>query len=113
MNECLFCKIINNQIPAQKVFENEEVCAFKDINPQAPIHILIVPKTHISRVENLSNSDTDVIGKTLYYASVIAKEQGLNSGYRLVINNGEDGLQTVEHIHIHLLGGKKLGWPPC
>lgn len=113
MSDCLFCKIINGEIPSEKVFENDDIYAFKDISPQAPTHILVVPKVHISQVEEMKASDSEIIGKAIYYATVIAKEQGLNNGYRLVINDGKEGLQSVPHIHIHLLGGKKLGWPPC
>jgi histidine triad (HIT) family protein len=106
----LFTRIINREIPADIVYEDDHVVAFRDISPQAPVHILIVPRTEISGVAEVPDT-----GDHLYLlnaARVIAEAEGLTDGYRLVINQGEDGGQAVSHLHVHLLGGRKLGWPP-
>jgi len=112
MNDCLFCKIIEGEIPSQKVYEDNDVFAFRDINPKAPHHILIVPKTHIDRIENLQKSHSELMGKLILTAKKIGDELTLKSGYRLVFNNGPDSGQEVEHIHLHLLAGRKFTWPP-
>jgi len=110
---CLFCRIIAKQIPADILYENEKVLAFKDINPQAPVHILIIPKKHISRISDLEESDKDIISELIFIAKKLAEEKGIaESGYRLVLNNNKDAGQAVFHIHLHLLGGRKLSWPP-
>lgn len=107
MDDCLFCKIIRGEIPGDKVFENDKVFAFRDIHPQAPVHILIVPKTHVANV--LEGSDAGVVGDVIAAAAQIAREQGLaENGFRLITNCGRDGAQSVNHLHFHLLGGKKL-----
>ena len=111
MDNCLFCKIINKEIPSGKVYEDEEVFAFNDINPQAPVHILIVPKTHIATTEDLDENNSAIIGKLALTASKIAKDMKLE-GYRLVINCNEIAGQSVFHIHCHLLGGRPMSWPP-
>lgn len=111
MSKTIFTKIINKEIPAKIVFEDEHVLAFEDINPQAPVHILVIPKLEIARVANCNDNDATLLGKLLLTAARIAKEKNMD-GYRLVINNGQDGGQTVEHIHVHLLGGRQLLWPP-
>jgi histidine triad (HIT) family protein len=111
MDNCLFCKIINRKIPADIVFEDEEVLAFNDISPQAPSHVLIIPKAHINTLEDIDESNSALIGKLIHTASKIAKELKLE-GYRLVLNCNEIAGQSVFHIHCHLLGGRPMGWPP-
>jgi len=105
--DCLFCKIIAGDIPSTKVYEDETVFAFRDINPQAPTHILIVPKRHIARAGELTEADASLVGHIFAVAAQIAKSEGLES-FRVVTNSGEDAGQTVAHLHFHLLGGKKL-----
>ena len=113
MNECLFCKIINGEIACKKVYEDEEIIAFYDINPQAPEHILIVPKKHIESISKMEESDIALVGKLFYCAKNIAVEKRFKeSAYRLVINNGSLAGQAVFHLHLHLLGGRKMNWPP-
>lgn len=112
MESCLFCKIIKGEIPSKKVYEDEYVFAFYDINPQAPVHVLIIPKKHIPRLENLQEEDCQTMGKLMVATKKIADLLGLTDGYRAVFNNGFNGGQEVEHIHLHLLGGVKMGWPP-
>lgn len=113
MDDCLFCKIIAGDIPSDIVFENERLIAFKDINPAAPIHILIIPKIHLSTLNDLQTEHTELMGELIYTASQIAKQVGIaEDGYRIGFNCNEDGGQTVFHIHLHLLGGRKFGWPP-
>lgn len=109
---CLFCRIIRGEIPARKVMEDSECLAFWDIQPQAPVHILILPKQHVSRLSEVQESGAALLGKLLAAAGRIAREQKLDSGYRVVVNCGPDGGQAVEHLHLHLLGGRKMSWPP-
>ncbi len=109
----LFEKIIARQIPARIAYEDDSVLAFHDINPQAPVHVLIVPKKLIPRVAAATGEDAAVLGHLLLKAAHIARDLGIeNSGYRLVVNNGRDGGETVPHLHCHLLGGRALAWPP-
>ena len=108
MENCLFCKIINGEIPTNKVYEDDEILAFKDINPKAPVHILVIPKKHISSAKEIEEEDETLIGKMFTVINKIAKEFDLENGYRVVNNCGEDGGQEVMHLHFHLLGGKKL-----
>ena len=109
----LFEKIIHRQIPAQIVYEDDQILAFRDINPQALIHILLVPKKVIPRIGEARPEDQQVLGQLILKAAEIARTVGVgDSGYRLVINNGPDGGETVPHLHLHLLGGRPLGWPP-
>lgn len=108
MENCLFCKIINGEIPSNRVYEDEEILAFKDIKPLAPVHILIIPKKHISSANDLKEEDEKVIGKIFTVINKLAKEFKLDNGYRIVNNCGKDGGQEVMHLHFHLLGGKKL-----
>lgn len=111
MNNCLFCKIIAGEIPCDKVFENASVFAFRDINPQAPQHILIIPKQHIATTND--TDDVMLMGELIITAKNIAKELGVaDNGYRLNINCGNDGGQEVGHIHLHLLAGRQMSWPP-
>lgn len=107
---CLFCAIIKKEIPSEIVYEDIDLVVFKDINPKAPVHILIVPKKHIPTINDLAENDIELMGKLIYQAKIIAKEQGISeSGYRLVFNCGRDAGQIVAHIHLHLLGGASLG----
>ncbi|MGA2832151.1 MAG: histidine triad nucleotide-binding protein [Terracidiphilus sp.] len=109
---CLFCKIIDGTIPSKAVYEDELCYAFADIHPQAPVHVLVAPREHIASVDDIDKSDGLLLGHLLWAASEIAREKGLAKGYRLVVNAGEDGGQTVDHLHVHLLGGRSLTWPP-
>ncbi len=111
MDSCLFCKIINRKIPADIVFEDDEVLAFNDISPQAPSHLLIIPKVHVSTLEEIDESNSALVGKLIHAASKIAKDLKLD-GYRLVLNCNEIAGQSVFHIHCHLLGGRPMEWPP-
>ncbi|SRR5581483_3622980 len=109
--ETVFSKIISREIPADIVFENDDVIAFRDINPQAPVHVLIVPKKWVKGIESADSSDK--LAELLLAAAQIARDEGVDRrGYRLVINSGADGGQTVDHLHVHLLGGRKMHWPP-
>ena len=109
----IFTKIINKEIEANIIYEDNEVLAFEDINPQAPTHILIIPKKEISTINDIENEDASLIGKLVLIAKNIAQEKGIDSsGYRLVMNCNEHGGQTVFHIHMHLIGGRQLIWPP-
>jgi histidine triad (HIT) family protein len=113
MSEDLFLKIIKREIPADIVYETEKVLAFKDVNPQAPIHILIIPKTHIRTVNDIEPENAGLIGDLYLAAKEIARKEGLaDDGYRLVMNCNEAAGQTVFHIHLHLLGGRAFSWPP-
>lgn len=106
--DCLFCKIIAGEIPSTKVFEDEKILAFRDINPQAPSHILIIPKEHIGGVDELNENNSAVVAHIFAKIAEIAKNEGLENGYRVVSNVGEDGGQTVRHLHFHIIGGAKL-----
>jgi histidine triad (HIT) family protein len=113
MADCLFCKIIRREIPATLVYEDERVAAFNDINPQAPTHVLIVPKRHIETLNELGTEDDRLVGELVRRAAAIAGERGLSAGgYRTVFNTNRDAGQTVFHIHLHLLGGRAMAWPP-
>jgi histidine triad (HIT) family protein len=110
-NDCLFCRIIRMEIPATLVFEDEHCVAFRDINPQAPVHVVIIPREHVSSLNEAH--DAAMIGRLSLAAARIAREQGIaESGYRTVINTNRDAGQTVFHVHLHLLGGRDMGWPP-
>jgi len=110
---CLFCKIIAKEIPADIVYEDEHVLAFRDINPQAPSHLLVIPKQHIATLNDLGEADAATVGRLSLAAAALAKQLGFaDSGYRSVMNCNQHGGQTVFHIHLHLLGGKAMGWPP-
>ncbi|MEE1012696.1 MAG: histidine triad nucleotide-binding protein [Clostridia bacterium] len=111
--DCLFCKIIAGEIPSTKIYEDEQVYAFLDIDPQAPTHIILIPKEHIPSANALTDGNAAVVGHIFAVAAKLAKEQGFaEKGYRIVNNCGEDGGQTVGHLHFHLLAGRNLGWPP-
>ena len=112
-NDCLFCKIVTGEIPTIRVYEDEHVLAFNDINPQAPQHILIIPKKHIAGVDALEEGDIHVVGEMIYAAKKIAQDKNVKEGsYRLVFNNGKLSGQAVFHIHLHLLAGRAMHWPP-
>lgn len=110
--DCLFCKIAAQQIPAKLVYEDAEVFAFADINPQAPTHILICPKRHFASLREATADDQAVLGKISLVAAELARERNLGSGYRTVVNTGSEAGQTVFHLHMHLLGGREFHWPP-
>jgi len=112
MNESIFTKILKKEIPGEIVYEDNDCFAIKDINPQAPIHLLIIPKKHIAKVSDANDEDKELLGSLLLASKKIAKKFDLDDNYRLVINNGAKAGQTVFHIHIHLLGGKSLSWSP-
>lgn len=106
--DCLFCAIINGEIPSKKVYEDDKCYAFLDINPQAPVHCLVVPKAHITSVDDLTSDNSDVVAHIFTVIPKIAKELGAEGGYRVISNVGDDGRQSVKHLHFHILGGKKL-----
>ena len=106
--DCLFCKIIAGEIPSAKVYEDENVYAFKDINPQAPVHVLVIPKTHIASADDVDENNSQYIARVFETIPKVAKLAGLTNGYRVISNCGEDACQTVKHIHFHVMGGKKL-----
>lgn len=112
MTDCLFCKIVAGDIPAKRVYEDELSLAFADINPQAPVHLLLIPKEHIQSTAQATAEHGALLGHLLSTAATIAREQHLDRGYRIVINTGDDGGQTVDHLHLHLLGGRAMHWPP-
>jgi histidine triad (HIT) family protein len=108
----IFAKIINREIPADIVYEDDLSLAFRDVRPQAPVHILVIPKQPLAQIELMTPADKALLGHLFWVATEVARQQGITNGYRLVINNGVDGGQTVYHLHIHLLAGRALGWPP-
>ena len=113
MEDCLFCKIIRGEIPSKKVYEDDQVLAFYDIDPKAPVHVLIIPKTHVQSISHLTEQSAQVASHIMLVVQKLAEELGIaQAGYRLVANTGKDGGQTVGHLHFHLLGGRELGWPP-
>ena len=108
---CIFCKIIRGEIPSKTLVNNKELIAFRDIAPQAPTHILIVPKKHVASLDDMT--DSDLMGRIMTLAAALARQEGIaRSGYRTVVNTGADGGQSVDHLHVHLLGGRKMTWPP-
>ena len=112
MKDCLFCKIINKEIPSDVIYEDDKVISFKDINPQAPVHFLVIPKEHIKSTDEIDERHKDLMGHMIYIAAKLAKENGLDDGYRIVSNCGQQGGQTVDHIHFHVLGKRNMQWPP-
>ena len=111
-SDCLFCKIVAGTIPAKRVYEDELSLCFADIHPQAPTHLLVIPKEHIASQAHTRPENAPLLGHLLATSTEIARSQGLANGYRVVINTGPDGGQTVDHLHLHLLGGRHMGWPP-
>jgi histidine triad (HIT) family protein len=113
MADCLFCKIRDGEIPGDRVYEDDDVIAFRDVNPQAPTHVLVIPRKHIATTNDLEDADAAVVGRMMLAAKKIAADEGFaEQGYRLVLNCNEGAGQTVFHIHMHLLGGRRLTWPP-
>ena len=113
MNDCLFCKIRDGEIPGDKVYEDDDILAFRDVNPQAPTHILIIPVKHIPTINDLEEEDVTVLGRMMLVAKKIAAEEGIDQdGYRLVFNCNRGAGQAVYHIHLHVLGGRSMNWPP-
>lgn len=112
MADCIFCKIAGHEINARFVLETDELAAFQDLNPQAPTHILIVPKKHIAKLSDCSPEDAQLLGRLQLAAKEIAEKAGVADAYRLVTNNGRKAGQSVDHLHYHLLGGRKMNWPP-
>ncbi len=113
MAECLFCKIVSKKISAKVIYENENIMAFEDINPQAPVHVLVIPKKHISTALDIEDKDNELIGQLFQTAGKIAREKGIaERGFRLVVNTNHEAGQTVYHVHIHILGGRHMHWPP-
>lgn len=113
MSECLFCKIIAGDIPAERVYEDDRVIAFRDINPVAPTHVLVIPRTHIASLNEASSEHREALGAVLLAAREVAKKEGIGErGYRLVVNTMKDAGQEVFHVHAHLIGGRPFGWPP-
>ena len=110
--DCVFCKIAKGEIPSKKAYEDDQILAFDDLDPQAPVHILLIPKAHIASANELTEENSAVVSHIFLTAAKLAKELGLEKGYRIVNNCGEDGGQTVQHLHFHLLGGRSMKWPP-
>ncbi|MBR0112591.1 MAG: histidine triad nucleotide-binding protein [Clostridia bacterium] len=108
---CIFCKIISGEIPSAKVYEDDKVLAFKDLEPQAPVHVLIIPKQHIESMAAITPENSAVVAHIFEVAAIIAKENGLENGFRVVSNCGESAGQSVMHLHFHLMGGRDFGWP--
>lgn len=111
MNDCVFCRIIQGQVAARIVYQDEDVTAFHDLHPQAPVHILLVPNHHVASVSQVEEADEAVLGKLFSVARRVAERLGV-ADYRLVVNNGRQAGQSVFHLHVHLLGGRRMGWPP-
>jgi histidine triad (HIT) family protein len=109
---CLFCKIVEGSIPAAPVYQDDRCYAFTDINPQAPVHFLVIPREHIQSTAAAAEHHRELLGHLLLAAAQIARDKGLGNGYRIVINTGADGGQTVDHLHVHVLGGRHMTWPP-
>lgn len=110
--DCLFCRIIDGSIPSKAVYQDDRCYAFADINPQAPVHVLVIPREHVASIAEVDKENSSLIGHLLWAAAEIARSKGLAKGYRTVINTGGDGGQTVDHLHVHLLGGRSMTWPP-
>lgn len=113
MTDCIFCKMVNGEIHPDVVYENDDVLAFRDMNPQAPTHVLVIPKKHIGTTNDLQPEDAELVGKLILAAKKVAQIEGLcEPGYRMVLNCNEEAGQTVFHIHVHVLGGRRMNWPP-
>ncbi|GAA0126765.1 MULTISPECIES: histidine triad nucleotide-binding protein [Clostridium] len=113
MSDCIFCKIANGEIPSQKVYEDDRVLVFNDINPEAPVHVLVIPKEHISSANEITQENSDIISHIFVVINKIARELKISEdGFRIVNNTGKNGGQTVGHMHFHVLGGRNLAWPP-
>ena len=113
MSDCIFCRIVRGEVPSERVYEDEQVVAFRDVNPQAPVHILVVPREHLVNALALGEPQKELAGHLILVANELARREGIaESGYRLVLNCNRDGGQSVDHLHLHLLGGRPMGWPP-
>jgi len=112
MSDCLFCRIVAGEIPSKKVHEDDEVVAFHDVNPQAPVHVLVIPRRHVASLSEATSEDGELLGKLLLTVRRLAKDLEIGEGYRVVTNCGASAGQSVFHIHFHLLGGRPMGWPP-
>lgn len=112
MSDCIFCKLASGEIPTNVVYEDDKVFCFHDADPQAPVHVLLIPKKHIESIDDVAAEDAELLGYMMTKIKEVAKILELENGYRVVINCGEDGFQTVMHLHIHILGKRKLTWPP-
>jgi histidine triad (HIT) family protein len=113
MSDCIFCKIVSGDIPGDIVYQNDDVLAFRDLNPQAPTHILVIPKRHVATINDLQDTDAELIGKMYLAAKEIASKEGIDeAGYRTIMNCNAGAGQTVFHIHLHVLGGRQMSWPP-
>jgi len=112
MSDCIFCKIGGKELPAKLIFEDAEIFAFEDIHPQAPTHLLISPRKHLVSLNDATAEDTALLGRMLLVAKQLAAERGISGGYRTVINNGAGAGQSVDHLHLHVLGGRAMRWPP-
>jgi histidine triad (HIT) family protein len=110
--DCLFCKIVAGTIPAKRLYEDELCLVFADIHPQAPTHLLVIPKEHIASLADAGETHTPLLGYLMAKAADVARDAGLSRGYRVVVNTGQDGGQTVDHLHLHVLGGRAMEWPP-
>lgn len=111
-DNCLFCRILRREIPSKKVYEDEQIYAFEDINPKAPTHVLVIPKRHFAGLKEAQADDAAIIGRCHLVAARIARDRNIEKGYRTVLNVGPDSGQSVFHLHVHLLGGRRLSWPP-
>ena len=109
---CIFCAIANHEIPSEIVYEDDKICVYKDLAPQAPVHVLMIPKKHIANLDDVTADDQELLGYMLLKVQDIAKLMGIENGYRVVSNNGDDAEQTVKHMHLHILGKRKFTWPP-
>ena len=112
MADCIFCMLANHDIPTNVVYEDDEMFCFHDAEPQAPVHVLLIPKKHIESIDDIKPEDAELIGRMMLKIKDIAADLGLENGYRVVINTGEEGGQTVKHLHVHLLGKRSMKWPP-
>jgi histidine triad (HIT) family protein len=113
VDDCIFCRIVAGSIPADVVYRDDDVTAFSDIQPQAPTHLLVIPNQHVASTNDLSEEHDRVVGRLLRAAASVAQEAGIaESGYRLIVNTGPDAMQSVAHIHVHVIGGRRMGWPP-
>ena len=112
MADCIFCMIANKDIPSNIAYVDDKILAFHDLEPQAPVHVLIIPKKHIASLDDVQADDLELMGYIMTKVKEVAEKVGLDNGYRVVINTGEDGMQTVKHLHVHLLGKRKMTWPP-
>jgi histidine triad (HIT) family protein len=112
MSDCIFCKIVDGDIPSDQVYQNDELIAFRDLNPQAPVHVLIIPRKHIASVADAAPQDAAMLGRILLVAGKIAEQESIGANFRVVTNRGEQAGQSVFHVHFHLLGGRTMEWPP-